>query len=51
MAIESIGNTNDEDEIYEDQNLFEKEVCYIPINSDPCYYEMKYYLTHGTASQ
>jgi hypothetical protein len=34
--------------LYQDQSLFEREVCYIPVNSDQWYYEMKYYLTHGT---
>jgi hypothetical protein len=28
--------------------LFEKEVCYIPVGSDPWFYETKYYLTHGS---
>jgi hypothetical protein len=35
--------------LYQDQSLFEKEVCYILVNSDQWYYEMKYYLTHGSA--
>jgi hypothetical protein len=38
-----------EDALYQDSELFEKEVCYIPVGSDPWFYEMKYYLTHGSA--
>jgi hypothetical protein len=34
--------------LYEDQSFLEKEVFYIPVNSDPWYYESKYYLTHGS---
>ena len=48
MVVESSNNTNNEDELYEDQSLLEREVRYIPANNDQWYYEMKYYLTHGT---
>jgi hypothetical protein len=48
LAAESTHDKERKDELYQDQNLFEREVCYIPINSDQWYYEMKYYLTHGT---
>jgi hypothetical protein len=38
-----------EDALYQDQELYAREVCYIPVNSDQWFYEMKYYLTHGSA--
>jgi hypothetical protein len=37
-----------EDALYQDSETFEKEVSYIPVSSDPWFYEMKYYLTHGS---
>jgi hypothetical protein len=48
LAVESTHEKAEEDELYQDQNLFEREICYIPVTSDQWYYEMKYYLTHGT---
>jgi hypothetical protein len=48
LAVESTHDRAKEDELYQDQNLFENEVCYIPVNNDQWYYEMKYYLTHGS---
>jgi hypothetical protein len=49
LAVESMDDKAQEDELYQDQNLFEREICYIPVTSDQWYYEMKYYLTHGIA--
>jgi hypothetical protein len=37
-----------EDALYQDQELYAREICYIHVNSDQWFYEMKYYLTHGT---
>jgi hypothetical protein len=34
---------------YQFQSLFEREFCYVLVNYDQWYYEMKYYLTHGIA--
>jgi hypothetical protein len=35
FAAKSTGNKNDEDKLYEDQNLLENELFYIPVNTDP----------------
>jgi hypothetical protein len=51
LAAKSMVNKNDEDELYEDKTLLEKDDCYIHVNIDLWYYEMKYYLTHGRSPQ
>jgi hypothetical protein len=51
LEIESIEDKGNGYELYEDQSLLEKYVCYIHVNIDPWYYEMKYYLTHGSTPQ
>jgi hypothetical protein len=51
LAVESTGSKDGEDKIYKEENLLEKEVCYILVIIDPWNYEMKYYLTHGSAPQ
>jgi hypothetical protein len=51
LVVESTRSKNDEYELYEDENLLEKQVCYIHFNTDSWYDEMKYYLTHGTPPQ
>jgi hypothetical protein len=49
LVFESTDEKEKEDGIYQDQILLENEVYYIPVNNDQWYYEMKYYLTHGSA--
>jgi hypothetical protein len=37
-----------EDALYQYKKLYAREVCYILVNYDQWFYEMKYYLTHGS---
>jgi hypothetical protein len=48
LEAESIDERTSEDDLYQYQSLFENEICYIHVNNDQLYYEIKYYLTHGS---
>jgi hypothetical protein len=49
LAVELIDDRTHEDGVYQDQILFENKICYIHVNTDKWYYEIKYNLTHGLA--
>jgi len=46
-----MSNELDEDALYKDQEIFEKDICYVPVNLDQWFYKMKHYLTHGSVPQ
>jgi hypothetical protein len=51
LAAEYKEAQEDEEGWYNEVSLIENEVCYIPTPIDSWYYELKYYLTHGSAPQ
>jgi hypothetical protein len=48
LAAKWTKEKGDQDELYEDQILLEKEVFYIHVNNNTWYYEMKCNFTHGS---
>jgi hypothetical protein len=49
LAVVSVEDKEDENDLYQDQILLENEVFYILVKNDQWYYEIKYYLTHGSS--
>jgi hypothetical protein len=44
--VESLRDESYEDALYQDQELYTREIDYILANSDQWFFEMKYYLTY-----